>query len=48
MKDLYLKVNKFKTGNIKNYYNIGAKITSDNFIFGYSEEGSKSERPTFV
>ena len=32
IKDLSQKVEKFKAGNIKNYYNIWAKITSDHFI----------------
>ena len=41
MKDLSLKVDKFKAGNIKNYYNIWAKITSDNFILDIVKKGVK-------
>ena len=32
MKDSSQKVEKFKAGNIKNYYNIWVSITSDHFI----------------
>ena len=41
MKDLSLKVDKFKAGNIKNYYNIWAKITSDHFILDIVKKGLK-------
>ena len=39
MKDLSLKVDKFKAGNIKNYYNIWAKITSYHFILDIVKKG---------
>ena len=41
MKDLSLKVGKFKVGNIKNYYNMCAKITSDHFILDIVKKGLK-------
>ena len=41
MKDLSLKVDKFKAANIKNYYNIWAKITSHHFILDIVKKGLK-------
>ena len=39
MKGHSLKVDTFKAGDIKNYYNIWAKITSDHFILDIVKKG---------
>ena len=41
MKDFSLKVDKLQAGNIRNYYNICAKITSGHFISDIVKKGLK-------